>query len=266
MESIYNEINSVFINGQKLTPELLEYLAEIYITENHLEDYVKYLNISDNMICHGEYDNLNMRLSMSPETSYKDRIKELGLKHNDYKIPEKIYPVDEMRNWYLNQYYFSPNLIRELSIRVLHVLYHELTHAKQNFIAHEGDKALKEIINNEKVLMQNNYLAYTDFHDNFIMEYNANVEGYLEVHRLLEKIGDYRAKEVLLLARRYFINQYKKKENYICSPYEWMSNVFRVDKVDTKNLSLKDRILYGLPIEKAVYDEIKNMPYSHYRK
>ena len=59
--------------------------------------------------------------------------------------------------------------------------------------------------------MQNNYLAYTDFHDNFIMEYNANVEGYLEVHRLLEKIGDYRAKEVLLLARRYIINQYKKK-------------------------------------------------------
>ena len=31
MESIYNEINSVFINGQKLKPELLEYLAEIYI-------------------------------------------------------------------------------------------------------------------------------------------------------------------------------------------------------------------------------------------
>ena len=253
--------------GSKLTPEHLQYLAEIYIKENHLQDYVKDLDIHDGMICHGQYDNLNMRLSMSPETCYKDRIKDLGIQHNDYKVKEKIYPEDENRNWYLRQYVYPQYIMRELSIRVLHVLYHELVHAKQNYIRHEGDKTIKEILDNEKILMQNNIAAYTDFHDNFVVEYNANVEGYLEVHRLFEqKLNDYRAKEILILARRYFINQYKENDDFILSPYEWMHRIFRLDQVDTKNLSLKDRILYGLPIEKAVYEDIKNIPITHYKK
>ena len=45
-----------------------------------------------------------------------------------------------------------------------------------------------------------------------------------------------------------------------------MHLIFRVDKVDTNNLDIKDRLLYGLPIEKAVYEDIKNMPITHYKK
>ena len=267
MEAIYKEINEQLNNGQKLTADHLACLAEIYIKENHLEDYVKHLDISDGMICHGEYDNLNMRLSLSPETSYNDRMKDIGINRNDYKVNEKIYKMDEFRNWYLKQFIYPQYIMRELTIRVLHVLYHELVHAKQNYIRYEGNNNIKEILDNEKVLMQNNYSAYLDFHDNFIAEYNANVEGYLEVHRLFErKLNDIKAKEILLNARKYFINQYKEKDNTVLSPYEWMHLIFRVDKVDTNNLDIKDRLLYGLPIEKAVYEDIKNMSITHYKK
>lgn len=224
------------LNGiSKFSNEMLEELAYNYIKENHIEDYIRTININNKVDTIGQYNYDSYTLSMNPEKNYNINTRD------SYNNAFQLCCSDKKT---------------DLDIRVLHVLFHELTHAKQNFIKNEQNNELSEIIKNENILIENNIFAYHDFHDKFVIEYNANMEGYIEIMKLLD-YNSVNYNRLKILVYYYFLNQYIIDKENIVSPYDWMRSIFGLDYVDTSNLSLNKKILYGLPLEKDNYEDVK---------
>ena len=235
MSLLGDEVSRYLDGKSRISNEMLEELAYNYIKENHIEDYVKTININNKVDTMGQYNYDSCSLSINPEKNYNINRREI--RNNAFQLCCSDKKID-------------------LDIRVLHVLFHELTHAKQNFIKNEENNELSSIIKNENILAENNIYAYHDFHDKFIIEYNANMEGYLEIMKLLES-NSINLNRIQTLAQYYFLSQYNVEDNKIISPYEWMTYVFGLDYVDTSNLSFDKKILYGLPLGKDKYEDVK---------
>lgn len=134
-----------------------------------------------------------------------------------------------------------------INSELLAYLFHELIHAKQQNIIKKNEIANELIVDALKKSFRRAYFynkLYEEFHDYFVIEYNANVESQLMLKEFLDKLDlEYNPYRLQL----YLENGY----NNIC-PQERESNLLN-KKYKIKNLnqvSEFEKIIYGFPIEK----------------
>ena len=202
--------------------------------------------------------------------------------------------VDYAKNKYgikeINTIYDAININNE----IIKVLFHELTHIKQKIDMQNKDlnPLIKDVISSYKLskdkqinvesnvhiynkitlikdgfklekldVVNNEKNIYKKYHDFFPYEYNANLEGLLNLIEFEKKAGlinnDYQTKNIYLhLLASYITNPFGVK-----SPLETITEL-KGETLDTSKydcLTDYERILYGLPINNRTYQKIMDL-------
>ena len=129
------------------------------------------------------------------------------------------------------------------------LIYHELTHVKQNKIRIEENSPEKKLYEYDFNLVENDYTYYMKNHDKFVIEYNARIESYINAMNnsdydlsdsIYDNINFYYDNESLL--------KIYKDKNYLLI----LKNIIK-----ECNYEDSKKILLGLPIEENTKIKIK---------
>ena len=137
------------------------------------------------------------------------------------------------------------------NISMLHVINHELNHIMQKAIILDNyveNELIKSIIE-ESIYYQRNPKLYNKYHDKYIIEYNANLKGLIDIKKFIENTK-YNCKNINDL-----ITNYINKSYYDMSPVEKFDKIIGKENNVSKYYNnpfytqlTNDKIeLYGLP-------------------
>lgn len=173
----------------------------------------------------------------------------------------------------------SVSILQFYKYRFFFGLLHEINHAKQDQ-SEEVNKTLKSIyqecFNYVQTIDEGSYISrlnrlnraimYTNSHDLFISEVNADLESYLTLESILINSSIPGKNELLEYLNKRFYNRLIKSyelkgEKLISLPEEHFYQVIKVSEkpLDLSSLSVREKIMNGLSIPSNYLDNIKSI-------
>lgn len=220
--------------------KFLEYLylckkIDYNFYEELFEYYIKYLNLKTVN---------NIIFNNNEKSYYEFNKKTINLNLNE------LYSIVLFDSYTINSSY---DQILYINSQLLAYLLHEIIHAKQKNIVKGYENANKIVIDALKKSFKRAYFhkkIYEEFHDYFIIEYNANIESQLMVKDFLNNLN--------LEYNLYHLNQILKYGYNVISPiereYKLLNKDLNIEKIendkDFQKLSDNEKIIYGFPIKK----------------
>lgn len=222
---------------------------------------------------------------------YKEKNPELEAKLRKFEFVGKEMGFSAYNPWIYTMYIYYPGLINEtnaideftklnkefikkLSLEMMMIVYHEITHAKQEILGSKHDKyhnfITKDISLGNRLLDDNRYFRILlTMHNLMPNEYNANFEALILQLNFQKKLNEITKNEIydLKLLKEGVLGYYSKHEDKIISPIELFYTKINypfsinnyLDNEVYQSLSEYDKIRYGLPINEETYNKIKTL-------
>jgi hypothetical protein len=150
-----------------------------------------------------------------------------------------------------------PSIVSQLNMLMISTLYHELYHVVQIKELNEGEnKVIRALIEDSLETVKNNPTLYKRVYKYIPVEWNSNLNAEINLAKFL-KLNNPKIKELYNLG-------YYMCDGKIIHPLElylYYSNkdyykYYLLNSSDYKNLSLEDKILYGLPINYEEHEKV----------
>ena len=257
---------NIFIEDETL----LDYIYQ-RINELNLDDYIKCSIINNDS--DSEYNFHNLSLVYNPN--------ECLFENADRRIPDLTHLLSKREK--------NTGIIKDPNISNIYNLCsinHEIAHAYQNKVMHEEDHSLMKAIYLRDYYSQSidydkfNAYFYNKFHDNFFIEYSANIESYLETISLLNALHipslEKDLKKLNMMVARHILFLYKDIEkNRISCPVKNSMKLYDVITTDSPKYNLSEyknekkpqsqfeRLLYGFPINYRTYNYLNSISKNH---
>lgn len=164
--------------------------------------------------------------------------------------------------------------IKKLSLEMIMIIYHEITHAKQEILMRKYDKynrfIMKDISTGNHLLDDNRFFRILiTMHNLMPNEYNANFEALIMQLAFQKKLNEITNNEIydLELLKDGVLGYYYKNDDRIISPvesfytkinYHFNINDYLNNEI-YQSLSNYDKIRYGFPINEETYNKIKKL-------
>ena len=220
---------------QLLDKDFIEKYINKYKWENSLDDEIQSIWVNNVSAEDAAYIYEYRMILFNLNKIYKQKVEELNINEVTYE-----------------------NVLK-LNMIMLTIINHELTHAKQySTIDHSLNFLLKTILSDSLYHAIYNYENYLLKHDDYIHEYNANINSQIETFNFLDD------KHLSLLYSpiiKHYLNDYLNGQ----VPIERFYKMANIELPDFKNLrgydymSDFDKLLYGLPIKNETVEKIKIM-------
>ena len=103
------------------------------------------------------------------------------------------------------------------NLELLSYLTHELVHVRQRAIMDNSNGKIARVLKESESLMLSdpNYYIDNEVHDSYLMEYNANFDGFYETYKYLDFLND----KYKIMVLKDFINLAISKEHKLESDY-----------------------------------------------
>lgn len=215
--------------------ELIDFMVD-YIFENNLDNYVDGITMKTGYNSYGMF----FRYKKSININYDKLI---------------IYLMNYFKN-FNEKYYYAINT------SIITTAIHELKHVEQLKITREFLKDPKIIKILKESYIKTNTPLYKTNHDDFIIEYNADIAAQFELIDILEKQNINRLIDTTEFLYYTLMNKFINRKEGVLSPLEYflkLDNEFNYSNVYSEqfsNISELDKILYGLPLEGKNYQKI----------
>ena len=235
MENIYNNIDDIF------SSKVIVNYSKI---ENLLVSLLEYLNVEEYV------DNINFNLQKNNEWSLGYYSKE------DKNISIKI---GSCTNLYETVFDKNVNIIK-LCMHVVFLIKHDDIIKNENTL-------LSDILKNDKILYQN-FISKFDDINLLPSNRNASIETYrLLLSYLKDRKMDSLYTNLYYQYIYYVLRHYTFFLNYKNSPliksHKYFNRMDLYEKLNIKdNLSVEDRVYYGLPISYDEYVKVKRLNYD----
>lgn len=252
MDKIINIINS----GKIIETDDILKIISLYIKFYNLDKYVKDVYFDPTNIYPALYIIKDNIIVFNDKKIIDSAYKLYDLIYNVYKIDENSF------KYILNFYY-------------LYLIYHELEHAKQKMIYETSDNELFSYLYEIRERLHLKKDFYDQYHDLFPMERQAINSGNMKAYQLIchsnITIKERHVLYLLYLIRRAYNYHYKKNVKVI-SP---INQLFELAKGDinilnnlimNSNLSIDDKIDYGLDIDYPDYINLRKEKHTLYKK
>lgn len=270
-EKLLKLIYDYSINGKIVDSDYIEQLIDIFITHEHISQYLLDVQFIEKLICEKE-ESVSVA-AYNPITRiirvYNDSvIKTLNAKNIGYSYLNDVESI------------FYRNLI------ITQIILQELERVNQQSMLDNGTdvestilkyyyKALKNEAEYEKIVKQRRRISH---HEIDICERLSQIKSYKTIVETISQFSDVIPNLILLEETGYLssmINEYNDVKGVITSPtiqylkdygcenellnFTWYDGTY-VKSLNKCMLmhSLEDRLLYGLPIEKDEYYNVKN--------
>lgn len=213
------------------------------------------------------------------KNGYQDYIKEISFKENSdvcgyyNPIEKKIYiqkDIEDVKSKSKEKLVMSKYLV------ILGIIYHELTHVKQDKRYRECLKKCRNRITKSdysdiiKSKIYNCEISLKDLykksHDYFPSEHEAVfMENYMKINKseeieFIPKLNEEIKKEIFI---KYLFKNYELSYNYVLSPFEHLKDYIDPDEYDfiaNENiLTNYEKLIMGLPMEKDEFMYIKRI-------
>ena len=132
---------------------------------------------------------------------------------------------------------------------ILHIIIHELMHAKQLKLYSESG-LIHEIVIDSRFYTGIMKKAYSDHHDDFIIEWNADVEAYFEIIKLLKSMDIFQGENMDDFIDR-IRGGYETSANYPLQK-EVKITTNETELIGLDEINTYNKIIYGLPDRKSV--------------
>lgn len=238
---VKNRLENVIENKQLLTKQDMELLIEYFVNQYKLNKEVRDVDFITNYGTYydTDYDKINLNYNQLKEyATYNFKCFE--------KDPELFY-------------FFS-------NYELVYYLLHEIMHAKQINIIRNNQGLLKDIYEDSYNYINEFYNIYRKKHDEFLLEYNANVEGLIECYKFMISLENCLGYDIYSIYNLINEGYYKKKKNIISlieNESIMINEPFHYKKLisnsDYKNMNNLDKILNGLPIDLENYNKIEQI-------
>lgn len=235
----------------------IDHILDIIIDNDELDDYIKDIeyNYQSSALASYFYENKILKFNT-------DKILEESI--NLYQIYNKIYDNDSF-----NEYFF-------LCLSFLDVIYHEVEHVIQNkkMNTYNDDSFEKELIYINNIAVDVYPRLYKKYHDLFSIEREANINSCNKIRSIISNSEIYFKYSKNIFDKKYnkLISEYYTKNSFPLLKFLTIIRVkllyddILINKNNTniilkrtkKNMSLEDRIIKGLPLDKHEYHSIKN--------
>lgn len=234
-----------YANDKKLLDErIYEKFTEYYIKKLKLEKVVKAIEFETEMVSH--YNPYTSSVVLNLEQLYNYAIQRC-FGHGGKDQKEIAYFINA---------------------ELLFYLLHEITHGKQINIIDKREPSNELIINSlaESYDRLQYQKIYNRFHDYYVIEHNANVEGQFLLNDFLLNIKEGYGFDLGPLYY-YLTLAYEPCKNFVLSPIEKENMLFYIKlKVeefikneDYRKMSEYDKIRYGFPVKAETFDKINNV-------
>lgn len=248
-EEILNMIYIYAFNYRKPDRKFIDTISNIIINNNDLHSFVN--DIEYNYDGNAAYGYISKVLRFNLDSMTKDAEDKFSADKNKYEPMIKVSLLEE----YI---YFS--------LKTILTILHELEHTKQlrTFEDSPKDSFISNIIQNNLDMLSINPTFYRINHDLFTVERMANINSYLKLLEILKLdnfgsyfINDIYSKEYNNLIKKHYIDNKTPLIEYIDMSNSYIyyddilinkDNTKKILKKTKKDMSLEDRILYGLPI------------------
>ena len=157
-----------------------------------------------------------------------------------------------------------------VNYEMIFYLLHEISHSLQTKIIYENkQKLLASIYEDSYDRIKYFYNLYQTYHDDFLIEYNADLNGLIEASNFMRKLKNYAGDDYELI--NYILkNGYQKNNKLIISPVQKESIIVDekfnykniINNKDYKKMNNYQKVLHGLPIEVNTFnkfDDIKEV-------
>lgn len=185
---------------------------------------------------------------------------------------------DAIRMHKISKYGDSVSILQFYKYRFFFGLLHEMNHAKQDQ-SEDINKTLKSIYKEcfnyvqsrggedyiSRLNRLNRAIIYSNSHDLFISEVNADLEAYLTLERIISNSRITGKNELLEYLNKHFYNRFLKSyelkgEDLISLPEECFYRTIKTSEelLDLSSLSMREKIMNGLSIPPNYLDNIKS--------
>lgn len=160
-----------------------------------------------------------------------------------------------------------------MCIRFLEMLFHELTHAKQEIIIRslqETNPLIKQILLEDAHIFRWQNHLYDRHYDDFITEYNAEIMSkvmtsyFFNDYPLLQEVSNINInEEIYKMVKKYYLRN--EKNSYPIIRFKQItSKIFCEDDIINmegfNNLTEFEKIKYGIPLDDITMDKLEEMP------
>ena len=152
-----------------------------------------------------------------------------------------------------------PSIVNRLNMLMISTLYHELFHVMQIKELNEGEnKVIKALIEESLETVKNSPNLYKRVHKYMPVEWNSNLNAEINLAKFLNQnnpkiselynLGYYECDGSIIHPLELYL-YYSNKDYY---------KYYLLGTSDYKNLSLEEKILYGLPIKYEEHEKVLN--------
>lgn len=234
---VKKDIENIIDQNKVINQNNIIDLADYFLNKMNLKKYVKNINF-DNSYC-SFYDNETFEINLN----YNHMIE---------------YAISNYSDSYCINY------------EMIFYLLHEISHSLQTKIIYESkQKLLASIYEDSYDRIKYFYDLYQTYHDDFLIEYNADLNGLIEASNFMRKLKNYAGDDYELI--NYILkNGYQKNNKLIISPVQKESIIVDeqfnykeiINNKDYKKMNNYQKVLHGLPIEENTFnkfDDIKEV-------
>lgn len=258
-EELLNIIYTYTINKKVPDDNFIDSIISIIIKEEKLIEYVKDIDYN--------YQNIALASYFYESRILKFNINKMIKDYSDiYKIHKRIYDTSSD---YFDKYLF-------ICLSVLEVIFHEIEHVIQNKKANTlpQDSFERKLIEINNIAIEVYPSVYKKHHDLFSIEREANIISCNKIRTFLDMSE---------ITTKYFMNIFNSKYNRLIKEYYsknscpllelltitggkisysgisiTRNNTNKILMKTKRNLSLEERLIKGLPLNKEEYYLIKN--------
>lgn len=258
-EELLNIIYTYTINKKVPDDNFIDSIMSIIIKEEKLIEYVKDIDYN--------YQNIALASYFYESRILKFNINKMIKDYSDiYKIHKRIYDTSSD---YFDKYLF-------ICLSVLEVIFHEIEHVIQNKKANTlpQDSFERKLIEINNIAIEVYPSVYKKHHDLFSIEREANIISCNKIRTFLDMSE---------ITTRYIINVFNSKYNRLIKEYYsknscpllelltitggkisysgipiTRNNTNKILMKTKRSLSLEERLIKGLPLNKEEYYLIKN--------
>ena len=232
-KEILEEYKELLLKHESINEEFLKRFIVDYVITNNLHNYIQDVR----------FDVVGKTLAL-----YIPMLKKITLNINAIKNA------------------MDPNMhIIDQNNSILATVIHELTHAEQKKIIIEktADPRIIEVLRTSYSDRDKQRDVYKKFHDLFIIEYNANLNGTFKMIEYMNELGIVNKKAYATYIHNLLMNFYVFDELGVMAPIEKYEIIahqkYEQEHEKYAHLSEFEKIVYGLPIEAKTYQKIHDL-------